>query len=173
MPQPTCLVPGLAALLCSALVSVPFRAAAGGLRGREPRATVRAVVDAMNALVESDIPIAAAESTACSLDRLPGSRADLLPLVPGRHRELIADCARGRMRVKRRVEDFDLVGMIEGSTERRVDDATIRQFFAGRAVDVATGTGFSDGPYPIDFDWAIVLDPRSGTLFSFVLNCRD
>lgn len=173
MPRPSTLVPGLSGLLCCVLVSTPFRATAEGPGGHEPRATVRAVVDAVNALVESDIPIAAAESTACVLGRLPGSRADLLPLVPGRHRQLLAECARGRTRVRRHVDDFDLVGMIEGAAERRVATAVIRRFFAGRAVDVATGTGLSDGPYPIDFDWAVVLDPRSGTLFSFVLNCRD
>lgn len=75
--------------------------------------------------------------------------------------------------MQRQVNDFDLVGMIDGSTVHREDVATIRKFFTGRAVDVATGVGLSDGPYPIDFDWAVVLDTRSGTLFSFVLNCRD
>ena len=173
MSRPPCLATGLSAVLCFALMSVPFCVAAGGLRGRGPRVTVRAVVDAVNAVVESDISIDAAESTDCSLERLPGSRADLLPLVPGRHRALIEECARGRTRVRRQVDDFDLIAMIGEATERREDVATIRAFFAGRDVDVATGTGFSDGPYPIDFDWAIVLDPQSGTLFSFVLNCRD
>ncbi|MFM9059049.1 MAG: hypothetical protein ACKOSQ_07995 [Planctomycetaceae bacterium] len=173
MPRPSAIVPGLSGLLCCALVSAPFRATADDPRDREPRTTVRAVVEAVNALVESDIPIAAAESTACALGRLPGSRAELIPLVPGRHRQLLEECARGRTRVHRHVADFDLVGMIEGGTRRRSATATISRFFAGRAVDVATGTGLSDGPYPIDFDWAVVLDPRSGTLFSFVLNCRD
>jgi hypothetical protein len=38
---------------------------------------------------------------------------------------------------------------------------------------VATGAGLTEEPYPLGFDWAVVLDPGSHTLFSFVLNCRD
>ncbi|MEI6238937.1 MAG: hypothetical protein WCR51_00975 [Planctomycetia bacterium] len=133
----------------------------------------RALTKAVNRLVESDIPGTAAQSTPCDLTKLPGSLAKLLPLLPNDHRTLIQECARGRVRLTREVSAFDLPAMIEDHADRPDAVATIRAFFDERAVDVAMGQGLSDEPYPISFDWAVVLDPGSGTLFSFVLNCHD
>jgi len=134
-----------------------------------PRLLTKAVAD----LVPTDIPLAAALSTPCTLEKLPGSLAKLLPLIPSDHRILIEECARGRFRLKRGVSAFDLVATIEDPVDRPPAVATVRAFFDERAVDVAVGRGLSDDPYPISFDWAVVLDPRSQTLFSFVLNCQD
>ena len=97
----------------------------------------------------------------------------MLSLVPGEHQRLLADCARGRIRIVRGVENFDLVGMIDDPAERPAAVAAVRSFFAERPVDVATGVGVSDGPYPIRFDWVVVLDARSRTMVSVVINCRD
>jgi len=134
-----------------------------------PRLLTRAVAD----LVAADIPLAAALSTPCALEKLPGSLAKLLPLIPSDHRVLIQECARGRVRLKRGVSAFDLVATIEDPVDRPPAVATVRAFFDERAVDIAVGRGLSDDPYPISFDWTVVLDPRSKTLFSFVLNCQD
>jgi len=144
-----------------------------GERGGKRPPGVRDVVEAVTALASSDAPIDVAGSVACGLDRLPASRAAILPLVPGEHRRLLEECARGRLRFRRRQVDLDLIGLIDEVADRPECAATVGAFFAGRPVDVAIGAGLSDGPYPIAFDWAVVLDPRSGTLFSFVLNCRD
>lgn len=148
----------------------PSRAATG--RRPSPGADLD-VVAAVNALVQADIGIAAAVRTNCALDRLPGSRAALLPLVPSDHRRLIEECARGRTRIRRAARDFDLLGLIDDPAARPAATAAVRAFFSTRVVDVATGTGLSAGPYPIRFDWVVVLDPRSRTLVSFVINCRD
>ena len=158
---------------CSGLVLLIASTGRAGECVRTSPITVRDVVDAMNSLASGDIPIDAAGSTACSLDRLPASRAALLPLMSAEHRRLIEGCARGRMRMQRGTEGLDVVALIEEAADHPECAATVRSFFAGRRVDVAVGSGLSDGPYPIVFDWAVVLDPRSGTLFSFVLNCRD
>jgi len=138
----------------------------------------RSLIAAVNAVVASDIAISAAEALPCPLASLPGTRAALLPLLPSDHRDLIAECARGRVRMRRQVLGFDLLSLIElaliEDPAAGVEDATtIRRFFADRPVDVAVGRACSAGPYPIAFDWAVVLDPRSRTIFSFVLNCRD
>jgi hypothetical protein len=77
------------------------------------------------------------------------------------------------MRIARRARDFDLLGLIDDPADRPAAAAAVRAYFSQRAVDVAEGTGLSDGPYPISFDWVVVLDPQSRTLVSFVLNCRD
>lgn len=164
---------GLCSLACAVLALAPARAERV-VAGRSPAPVAEAdLVAAVNALVQADIGIAAAAHTVCALDRLPASRAALLPLVPGDHRQLITESARGRMRIRRCARDFDLIGLIDDPAERRGSAAAVREFFAQRVVDVATGTGLTDGPYPISFDWVVVLDPRSGTLLSFVLNCRD
>lgn len=161
---------------CAVLGMAPGRAAGAGARGRVPTgpASASAMVAAVNAIAPADIPIDAAESTACVVDTLPDTLAELLPLVPMDHRRLIAECARGRMRVRRRVTGFRLLEIIDGAeSARRGDMAVVERFFADRSVDVATGHGLSAGPYPIAFDWAVVLDQRSGTLVSFIVNCRD
>lgn len=174
MPRSTRRVIGLAVLV-GAVAAASGGAAWEASRGRAPRAAARAVVDAVNAIVQADIPVDAAESTTCTLDRLPAALAELQPLVPGRHRRLIEECVHGRIHVRRRLEAFELLAMIDGpeGIATGPDAATVREFFAGRTVDVAIGRGESDGPYPLSFDWAVVLDQRSRTLFSFVLNCRD
>ena len=157
---------------------VVFSAAVVVAEGRDvespkPSGAAQALVDAVNEIVDADIAIDAAQTLDCPLDRLPGSRAALLPLLPGEHRRLIHECARGRTRVLRNLAGFDLVALIEDPADRPSAATTIRAFFDERAVDVAVGRAHSDGPYPISFDWAVVLDPHSQTLFSFVLNCRD
>lgn len=158
---------------CMVLTVAPVRAERVAAGRRPSPVSELDVVDAVNALAQADIGIAAAARTGCGLDRLPGSRAALLPLVPGDHRRLIEECARGRTRISRATRDFDLLGLIDDPAERPAAAAAVRAFFSQRAVDVATGTGCSDGPYPISFDWVVVLDPHSRTLVSFVLNCRD
>lgn len=162
-----CILAGVGIVVAAAAVG---RAAD---RSRKQPVEPRHVVEAVNALAGADIAIVAAGNTSCGLAGLPGSRAEILPLIPVEHRRLIEECARGRLRLRRRQADFDLPGMIDAAADLPECVATLRAFFAGRAVDVATGIGLSDGPYPIRFDWAVVLDQRSGTLFSFVLNCRD
>lgn len=173
MQRPALFLVGLAAAFCAVLVE-PARAARARSRPCPSHLAARDLVTAVNAIADSDIPLKAAESTACALERLPGSLGALMPLVPVEHRRLLEECAKGRMRVQRRVDGFDLIGLIDGDEAgRRPEAATIRQFFAGRPVDVALGTGASDGPYPLGFDWVVVLDAGSETLFSFVVNCRD
>ena len=135
--------------------------------------TPRGLTKAVNQIASADIPLAAAQSTPCTLDKLPGSLAKILPLLPPDHRALIHECAHGRLRLKRAVSTFDLVAAIEDPADKPAAVAAIRSFFDERAVDVGMGECLSDEPYPISFDWAVVLDPSSGTLFSFVLNCHD
>lgn len=166
-------VVSLAAIVLIALaVHAAPRSRADARESRLPVAA-RAVVAAVEALAPTDINIDAAASKRCNLDRLPRSFADLLPLLPGEHRSLIEECRRGRMRLERRVAAFDPLAMLDEPAPAGSEAATIQEFFVGRPVDVASGTGLSDGPYPIGFDWAVVLDPRSQTLFSFVINCHD
>ncbi len=139
----------------------------------KPPADARAVVRAMNVLAPADIAIDPALNTACPLERLPASKASLLALVPGSHRGLLEEGVRGRIRVRRGVRDLDLPGMVDDPAGNPEDAAAVQEFFAGRPVDVAAGAGLTEGPYPLGFDWAVVLDPGTHTLFSFVLNCRD
>ena len=162
----------IAALACGALAMNPEPDAEAGSRRRAPT-TARAVVRAMNKLVPSDIGISPAVSSACDADRLPAKFADLLPLVPQEHRRLLEECAGGRMRVQRGLATFEPLALLDEAIDAGDRAAPIRAFFSGRPVDVASGTGLSEGPYPISFDWAVVLDRRSQTLFSFVFNCRD
>ncbi len=138
-----------------------------------PVPATRAVVEAVNVLVPSDVAIPAAASAACALERLPGSIDTLLPLVPAEHRALVEECVHGRLRFERQRVAFDPLEMLDDPVVAEVSVAAVRHFFSGRPVDVACGAGLSEGPYPISFDWALVLDPRSRTVFSFVLNCRD
>jgi len=166
----------LTVVVCAGLAGAPARPvrAERVAAGRHsPAAAVPDVVEAVNSLVQADIGVLAAARTGCTLDRLPASRAALLPLVPGDHRRLLEECARGRMRIARRARDFDLLRLIDDPADRPAAAAAVRAYFSQRAVDVAEGTGLSDGPYPIGFDWVVVLDPRSQTIISFVLNCRD
>lgn len=161
-------------LVTSGLLQGPSgRAAPECPRGREPRCDARAVVDTVNAVVTADIPIVAASSTPCALDRLPGAVAELLPHLPAEHRALVEECRRGGMHVRRKVSTFSLADVIDAGELATADSASLHGIFAGRAVDVAAGSGMADGPYPLTFDWAVVLDTESRTLFSFVLNCRD
>jgi hypothetical protein len=135
--------------------------------------TARAVVETVNAVVESDITIPAADSVACRLERLPARLPDLLPHLPEQHRLLIEECTLGRIRTRRGLERFGLDDLVEEGTVDSAGRAAIAGAFADRSVDVTTGMGLSEGPYPLSFDWAVVLDRESHTLFSFVLNCRD
>jgi hypothetical protein len=152
-------------------IGSPARAVLAGERG-EP-VTPAALTKAVNQLVPADIPIAAAASMPCASEQLPRSLAKLLPLLPSAHRDLIGECAQGRTRIDRAVSTFDLLAALEDPANRPAAVARVRSFFDGRPVDVAAGTGLSDEPYPISFDWIVVLDPQSKTLFSFVLNCHD
>ena len=163
--------PALTAALL--VLAGPGLTVAGTPESRRARAEAEQLVESVNALVPTDIPLIAAVSTPCTAGRLPTSRSALLPLLPGEHRELIEECARGRIRVRRAVTGFDLVGMIESALDEPAAEATVRHYLGGRAVDVATGRGWSDDPYPIGFDWVVVLETRSRTLFSFVVNCTD
>lgn len=158
------------ALLIGALAAPATRVAA---MDAPVSITPRKLTSAVNQLASTDIPSAAAESTPCALEKLPGSLAKLLPLLPHNHRSLIHECAHGRLRLERSVSAFDLVAAIEDPVDKPAAVSTIRAFFDERTVDVVIGQGLSEEPYAISFDWAVVLDPRSGTLFSFVLNCHD
>jgi hypothetical protein len=166
---------------CVAFAASPTQDAKPGPRVRRPPAAARAVVEAVNSLGVSDVGIDMAACTSCPVERLPGALADLLPLLPREHRQLIEEGVRGRLRVKRGVAAFDPLELLDETADTEVgegsdtagDAAAIRGFFSNRPVDVATGTALTDGPYPISFDWAVALDPRTHTLFSFVLNCRD
>jgi len=141
--------------------------------GRSSDCEARAIVDAVNAAVSADVPVNAAASVACPLGRLPGELVDLLPLLPLEHRSLIQECAKEKPRMRRKLRTFDLRDLIDDEAAPSMDVAPIAGAFSGRAVDVARSSGLSDEPYPISFDWAVVLDPQSRTLYSFVLNCRD
>lgn len=161
----------LAPCIAIAAAGLPSSPAVAG----DPGAAVgsRRLTNAVNRVASTDIPLTAAESRPCKLGKLPGSRAKLLPLLPPEHRGLIAECARGRTRVRHAVHSLDLLALIEDADAEAGDAATIQAFFDERVVDVATGSAVSDGPYPIAFDWAVVLDAQAHTLFSFIINCRD
>ena len=131
------------------------------------------IVAAVTAVVAADIMVPTAARIDCEEPRLPGSREDLIAMLPREHRGLIGECARGRTAVKRRLTGFNLLGLVEESPDETADTAMIRDFFDARSVDVAVGKAVSDGPYPIGFDWAVVLDHDTHTLYSFILNCRD
>jgi hypothetical protein len=171
MPLPTRLAARLLPLAAAILPLLAAAAESG--RGREPRRAARAVVETVNAVVASDINIAAAAAATCRLERLPGSVRELLPHLPQPHRLIIEECAGDRMRTRRGLENFGLDRLLDEGTVDSAGRDAIADAFAGRVVDVAVGTGLSAGPYPLSFDWAVVLDPDSDTLFSFVLNCRD
>lgn len=164
----------LVALLCLPLGSfagVPDKPADD--RSHADVATAEALVAAVNEVVAADIGIPPAGVAPCLLEALPSSRAAILPLLPSEHRRLIAECARGRTRVRRAVPGFDLLALLDDPVETTDETTAIRALFAGRAVDVALGSAVSDGPYPISFDWAVVLDAEAHVLFSFIVNCRD
>lgn len=169
----------LEALACGSLVipGILFmahgRADHDASQSGDPGVWARGVVAAVNAVVQSDIPIPAAAWASCSLSRLPTTLAEILPYVPAEHRALIQESARGRLRMRRNLESFVVGGLIHEESLDDSDPATLDGLFLGRRVDVATGAGLSDGPYPLRFDWAVVLAPESQVLFSFVLNCRD
>lgn len=171
--------PALPAIACLVYASTcvggapPARAADGDCPYLRMHAAVGGLVAAVNTVVEPDIPIAAAMSVGCTEPKLPASRAALLDLLPEDHGRLIADCARGRAVVKRGVNGFDLLGLIDEPVEPSAEASAVRSFFHDRTVDVAIGRASSAGPYPISFDWAVVLDTRSATLYSFILNCGD
>lgn len=167
------LVSGRVVLVVGMLVALT-----GGMAGARPRdpdasSTPRAVIDAVNAVVWVDVPVAAAASARCPLERLPAALGDLLPHVPAEHRSLVGECVRGRLRVRRGLRGFDLGNVIDEGSVEPAESAALAGLFGDRAVDVAIGTALSDEPYPIAFDWAVVLDAESHTLYSFVLNSRD
>lgn len=131
------------------------------------------IVAAVTAVIVADIMVPTAARIDCTETRLPGSRDDLIALLPKEHRSLIGDCARGRTAVKRGLTGFNLLALVEESPDETADTTSIREFFDARAVDVAVGRACSAGPYPIAFDWVVVLDHDSHTLYSFILNCTD
>lgn len=131
------------------------------------------IVAAVTAIAAADILVPTAARIDCAEHRLPGSRDELIALLPELHGRLIGECARGRTAVKRGLTGFNLLALIEESPDETADTAMIREFFDARAVDVAVGKACSDGPYPIAFDWVVVLDHDSHTLYSFILNCTD
>lgn len=164
----------MAAILLVLMAGIPSLVSlAASPRGGTAAWTARAVVETVNTVVESDITIPAAASVACRLERLPTGLPDLLPHLPEQHRLLIEECTVGRMRTRRGLTRFGLDDLVEEATVDSAGRDSIAGLFVKRPVDVATGMGLSDGPYPLSFDWAVVLDPESHTLFSFVLNCRD
>ena len=171
LPTVTCLV--YASTCLGAGMAAPARAADGDCPYLRMHASLGGLVAAVNAVVEPDIPIAAAMSVGCTEPKLPAGRGALLALVPDEHARLIAECARGRAVVKRGVKGFDLLDLLDEDPEPTAEASTVRTFFRDRSVDVAVGRASSAGPYPISFDWAVVLDATSGTLYSFVLNCGD
>lgn len=173
MPCSTSRFLGLLLACCVVIgtVGLPSSPTAAGDPG--PSVTPRSLTDAVNQIAAIDIPLTAAESVPCTLGKLPGSRSKLLSLLPADHRQLIAECARGRARVRHAVHGLDLLALIEDADVESGDAATIQAFFDERVVDVAMGSAVSAGPYPISFDWAIVLDAQARTLFSFIINCRD
>ncbi len=136
-------------------------------------AAAQALVAAVSSVVASDIGIPSADVAICSLESLPSSRAKILPLLPPEHRRLIAECARGRTRMRRDVRGFDLLSLLENPVEATAEAAAIQAFFDERTVDVAEGSGVSGDPYPITFDWVVVLDAEAHTVFSFIFNCQD
>ena len=172
LPAVTCLV--CASTCIGAGMPPPSaRAAEGHCPYLRMHAAESGLVAAVNAVVESDIPIAAAMCTACTEPRLPAARAALLSLVPDEHAEMIAVCAKGKTVIKRNVKGFDLLGLLDEEPEPSAEASAVRHFFDERSVDIAYGRALSPGPYPIRFDWAIVLDAGSDTLYSFILNCGD
>ena len=136
-------------------------------------ADAQALVAAVNAVIDSDAGIPSADFAPCQLDTIPGSRAKILPLLPPEHRRLIAECARGRTRLRSRVRGFDLLALLDGPAENTAEAAANMAFFDERTVDVAAGSAVSGEPYPIAFDWVVVLDAHAHTVYSFVLNCHD
>lgn len=136
-------------------------------------AAADSLVAAVNAVVPTDIQIPTAARVACAERRLPGSRDALVSLLAEQHGQLIAECGRGRAVVTRGVHGFDLLTLLEEPPDETDDSATIRGCFDAGAVDIAVGKGLSDGPYPIGFDWVLVLDHESHVLYSFILNCSD
>lgn len=141
--------------------------------GDAPDAAAPAFLAAVNSVVASDIGIPSADLALCSLESLPSSRAKILPLLPPEHRGLIAECARGRTQLRRSVRRFDLLALLDDPVEATAEAAPIQAFFEGRTVDVAEGSGVSGEPYPITFEWVVVLDADANTVFSFIVNCRD
>jgi|688.fasta_scaffold134503_4 hypothetical protein len=148
-----------------------------GAGGRDvddaPDSASRAIVAAVNSVVATDIGIPSADVAPCSLDALPSSRAKILPLLPPEHRRLIAECARGRTRLRKDVRGFNLLALLEDPVEATAEAAAIQAFFDERTVDVAIGSGVSGEPYPITFDWVVVLDAEARAVFSFIVNCQD
>lgn len=172
LPAVTCLVYA-STCIGAGLQAPPALAAEGHCPYLRMHATESGLVAAVNAVVESDIPIAAAMSVGCCEPKLPAARAALLALVPDEHAEMIAVCARGKTVIRRNVKGFDLLGLLDEAPEPTAAASTVRHYFEDRSVDIAYGRAMSSGPYPISFDWAIVLDSRTNTLFSFILNCGD
>ncbi len=155
------------------VAGVPTHGAGGRDVDGAPNSTSQALVAAVNSVVATDIGIPPADAAICSLDALPSSRAKILPFLPPEHRWLIAECARGRTRLRRDVRGFNLLALLDDPAETTADAAAIQAFFDERTVDVAMGSGVSGEPYPITFDWVVVLDAKARGVFSFIVNCRD
>ena len=171
---PASALPLIVFVLPSVLAAgAPTRETGGRDVGDAPDAAAQALVAAVNSVVAIDIGIPSADVAPCSLDAIPSSRAKILPLLPPEHRRLIAECARGRTRLRRDVRGFDLLALVEDPAKDTVDAAAIQACFDERTVDVAEGSGVSGEPYPITFDWVVVLDAEAHTVFSFIVNCQD
>lgn len=161
-------------VILSTVVGVaPTHGAGGRDVDGAPDSASQALVAAVNSVVAADIGIPPADAAICSLDALPSSRAKILPFLPPEHRWLIAECARGRTRLRRDVRGFNLLALLDDPAETTADAAAIQAFFDERTVDVAMGSGVSGEPYPITFDWVVVLDAKAQGIFSFIVNCRD
>jgi len=172
LPAATCLVYA-STCIGAGMPALSALAAEGHCPYLRMHAAESGLVAAVNAVVESDVPITVAMSAGCTEPKLPASRAALLALVPDEHAEMIAVCARGKTVIKRGVRGFDLLGLLDEDPEPSAESTAVRHFFEDRPVDIAFGRALSSGPYPISFDWAIVLDAGSRTLYSFILNCGD
>lgn len=170
---PLLFTPLIVAQLLTSEIPAAVPESPAGDRCEHRHAAVQELVRTVNTVITTDVGLPPADFTSCPLERLPASRANLLPLLPPAHRRLIAECARGRTRVRRAVPGFDLMALLDEPVEATAEVTAIHRFFDERTVDVALGSAVSDGPYPISFDWAVVLDREARTLFSFIVNCRD
>jgi len=155
------------------VAGAPTHGAGGRDVGGVPDSASLALVAAVNSVVATDIGIPSAHVAPCPLDALPSSRAKILPLLPPEHRMLIAECARGRTKLRKTVRGFDLLALLDDPREATAEAAEIQTFFDERTIDVAMGSGASGEPYPITFDWVVVLDAEADTVFSFIMNCQD
>lgn len=140
------------------------------------------VVQSINAWAVSDVPIQPAWSTWTSLRTLPSSIQRLAALVDEAHAKLITELTVGQVAVEKSVEGFDPTRFcfytVYGQERDRHAESIktiefVRNYFADRIVDVASGKGRYSGPYPFEFDWFVVLEAQTGVVYSFIFNLQD